>query len=821
MLEPFYSRGGITIYVGDNREVLPHISPVHAVVTDPPYGLSFMGKGWDHSVPGVEFWQAIMAAMLPGAHLLAFGGTRTYHRMAVAIEDAGYEIRDTLQWLYGSGFPKSHDVSKAIDKMAGAEREVVGHEDIRSRYDGVARNGSTASGLVGVAMGVADKSPVSITAPATPEAEQWQGFGTALKPSYEPVIGCRKPCQIPGDCAIIDGNLSSVAEALCKLTAKNVDESSRPTPHGSSEAKGDSAPTPAQTSTEAGQEATTPTGLVAGTNSEAGISVSTSDAASIALNMISSWRRILADACDLVSKCTTEMVSSLTTDLTTWSYSLSQITPDTMLRAVSHPSGLSAPVSTAGELSSVVAAKLSAILLLSAPAPAIAEKRLTPNHEPIIMARSPFKGTVAQNVLQHGTGAINVDACRIGYGDEQIDTDARQRRNNIGGGGYEPGVSGRTVETDIATYKPNGRWPANVILDEAAADLLDAMSGVSRSSTAGVKPRSGETNIYGGNALLSSKTKHSGTMEYGDTGGASRFFKVVAQDCLSTYNVEEQECAPCGEESTEAGNTSAGKRTASSAVNSHTAGCGSKPTGLFQTDTKSTTSTTTHSITSCPTCNSSPQNGTTTTTSVCEKTTETLTALNTDAANGVTSTSHSPSSSGVSQEPIRGTANHASANTSESGEPQTANTTTPTCANTESAITGSRFFYVAKASRRERNAGLEGMPERTRQGVRPGSPDYSSGKFPDHDHRLAGANHHPTVKPLALMRWLITMVTPPGGIILDPFMGSGSTLVAAAQLGVKAIGIELDPGYAEIAARRVDHALNERAGYLPGMEIVS
>src|SRR5690606_1644956 len=94
-----------------------------------------MGKDWDHSVPGEAFWRIIADAMKPGAHLLSFGGSRTFHRMGVAIEDAGLELRDTLMWLYGSGFPKSHDVSKAIDKMAGAEREVTGP---RVRVDGKA-----------------------------------------------------------------------------------------------------------------------------------------------------------------------------------------------------------------------------------------------------------------------------------------------------------------------------------------------------------------------------------------------------------------------------------------------------------------------------------------------------------------------------------------------------------------------------------------------------------------------------------------------------------------------------------------------------------
>jgi DNA modification methylase len=108
---------------------------VDSVVTDPPYGLSFMGKRWDYDVPSVEVWAECLRVLKPGGHLLAFAGTRTQHRMAVRIEDAGFEIRDMIAWVYGSGFPKSLDVSKAIDKAAGAEREVVGVGESWNRPD--------------------------------------------------------------------------------------------------------------------------------------------------------------------------------------------------------------------------------------------------------------------------------------------------------------------------------------------------------------------------------------------------------------------------------------------------------------------------------------------------------------------------------------------------------------------------------------------------------------------------------------------------------------------------------------------------------------
>jgi site-specific DNA-methyltransferase (adenine-specific) len=178
-----------TVHHGDCREVMRTLDPesIDSIVTDPPYGLSFMGKGWDHGVPGVEFWAEVLRIAKPGAHLLAFGGTRTYHRLAVAIEDAGWDIRDCVMWVYGSGFPKSHDVSKAIDREAGAEREVVGPGQWSNR--GIGINGPTFKHETSKDDGR------SVTAPATEAAKQWQGWGTALKPAYEPIIVARKPLR--------------------------------------------------------------------------------------------------------------------------------------------------------------------------------------------------------------------------------------------------------------------------------------------------------------------------------------------------------------------------------------------------------------------------------------------------------------------------------------------------------------------------------------------------------------------------------------------------------------------------------------------------
>ena len=159
---------------------------IDAVVTDPPYELGFMGKKWDSTgiAYNVELWQEVLRVLKPGGHLLAFGGTRTYHRMACAIEDAGFEIRDCIQWIYGSGFSKSMNISKAIDKKFGAERtEVIG----KSNSKGI-RSGS--GNYVGDDY---KQKGYDITAPATDDAKQWDGWGTALKPANEPIVVARKP----------------------------------------------------------------------------------------------------------------------------------------------------------------------------------------------------------------------------------------------------------------------------------------------------------------------------------------------------------------------------------------------------------------------------------------------------------------------------------------------------------------------------------------------------------------------------------------------------------------------------------------------------
>jgi DNA modification methylase len=181
------------LYQGNCLEILPTLeaNSVDTIITDPPYGLSFMGKEWDHGVPGEPFWREALRVAKPGAILMAFGGSRTYHRLTCAIEDAGWEIRDCMMWLYGSGFPKSHDIGKGIDRAAGKKREVVGPGVFAARRPASRRVSDGGSPVGEAALHYGDGH--NITAPATPLAQQWHGWGTALKPAYEPIIVAQKP----------------------------------------------------------------------------------------------------------------------------------------------------------------------------------------------------------------------------------------------------------------------------------------------------------------------------------------------------------------------------------------------------------------------------------------------------------------------------------------------------------------------------------------------------------------------------------------------------------------------------------------------------
>ena len=188
----------VTIHVGSNLDVLPYrLSPnsVDAIVTDPPYELGFMGKSWDASgiAYNVELWKQCLRVLKPGGHLLAFSGSRTYHRMTCAIEDAGFEVRDQIMWVYGSGFPKSLNVSKAIDatiRCGGSHSTQLRRTEQETGGESYQMKGRNA-GIMGEERTFDRKE----WEPVTHEAKRWVGWGTALKPAHEPICVARKPLE--------------------------------------------------------------------------------------------------------------------------------------------------------------------------------------------------------------------------------------------------------------------------------------------------------------------------------------------------------------------------------------------------------------------------------------------------------------------------------------------------------------------------------------------------------------------------------------------------------------------------------------------------
>lgn len=642
------------IHHGDLFTVLPTLEAesIDACVTDPPYELGFMGRQWDRS--GVAFqvgtWREVYRVLKPGAHLVAFGGTRTFHRMTVAIEDAGFEIRDCLSWLYGSGFPKSLDVSKAIDGAAGAERKVVASDPQAGR-----RN-KTTSKFSSVYGDIDDAISCPVTAPATDAAKQWQGWGTALKPAFEPVILARKPAASDRERDIILANLIRLEAQLWSLLPVSIAVEV----FKLSQADYGAACGSAQWT--ADERRNTWADLFGQMDTLQSVSVMTT-----CLSTVTSWSSTLAECSGDTSTSTTRTVSSPTIDWRTLRSCLSVLTPATIVRAAISQPGSWWSALPAARVFHAAVTNLNATRELSALAPVIDQARIScqdadaPDFncawEPIILARKPLRGTVAANVTAYGTGALNIDACRIattdtlGGGAEKAETVCATNHE----GWDRPwkhddsarAAHAERVRANVAKAESLGRWPANVCLDEPAAAMLDARSGelVSR-------PHAGAQLSGAGTHEGWKRPSHAKPMykwaPYDDRGGASRFYYVAK---------------PSQEE--------------------RNWGCD----GLPKT---------------------------------------------------------------------RGSIGHK---------------------------------RCAKCGRQEVNvSGTCQCPE----------PEWISG-----DDVLKARNSHPTVKPVELMRWLVRLVTPPDGTVLDPFMGSGTTGMACRYELRPFIGIEREAEYVAIAERRI------------------
>jgi DNA modification methylase len=621
----------VRIIEGDCIDVMRQMdeASIDAIVTDPPYGLEFMGKEWDrlwtehpegqrgridgqggmdtfgrspNYVGGTraQRWHQAWASealrvLKPGGHLLAFGGTRTYHRLACAIEDVGFEIRDSVIWLYGSGFPKSLDVSKAIDRRRkdNPDWKRVGRWLCAQRGRMSAKE---LCGVIGAHGEVNHGGAVSNweNGFSCPTLEQWValkdalGFGDEMDAEVWRLNGRKgKP-----------GDDWEKREILGEVTGAQAESTGRYGGWG---------------------------------NDEDGDGISTYDVTAPATPEAAQWEG--------------------------WGTALK------------------------------------------------------PGHEPIVVARKPLSGTVAQNVLEHGTGALNIDGCRIGSDEITahgggVNRDGRKYGNGQGIPAIEPGSNPHT-----------GRWPANVVLSH-----LPECERVGTRKVKGTNPREGgdlsnrDTALEGGDRI---RTDHSGFPSE----------TVPAYDCAPSCPVAELD-------------RQSGEGRARGNITPTKSGIGmfhgeAAEQGIDPGDTGG-------------------------------------------ASRFFANFDHQEEEDFVS----------ADLRVEQLGS------------DWQPRRRQNRFRYVAKASRGERNAGLEGFEEKgALDDVRMNSGGSTPQQTPN-QHRPQ-RNAHPTVKPIDLMRWLVRLVTPPGGTILDPFVGSGTTGIAAALEGFDFIGMERESEYVEIAKARI------------------
>lgn len=607
--------GKVVLYGGDNRDVLRDLpdNSIDSIVTDPPYALvsivkrfgkpgsapakgndaymrasaGFMGKQWDTGEVAFSevFWAECLRVLKPGGHVAAFSGTRTYHRMACAIEDAGFEIRDSLMWVYGTGFPKSHDVSKGIDSrkdwkslaalgaaikaartklglsqteaarrvgliaeneslggggfmwfetgrmptrdewprikaalslsddfdeaFEAAEREVIG-----TQTHGRTDDGSWAQNVAGGMFKPGERTR-EITKPLSALAREWEGWGTALKPSHEPITVATKPLTVQQHFAILldyltdlleeqtiwfglnahvaERSFSAIRVKLDAVTkpfvldsakmrvlanfdpARFADHSSIFQEHGFcvvTKTQDDFVQSPAKQSSSAASylALTTPHGPADDLSIQLAAMCMSVVTEGISENTVSSWVSISDAILSRANTFTIETASRLTIALRTWN-------------------SLTSPNTIDGTGS------------------------LFPNVSPIVLARKPLsEGTVAANVLRWGTGALNIDACRVASGDGHT-TARKPSLVKDTSAPFGKGVAMGGNGSDL------GRWPANVVhdgSDEVVAAFPSAGGQQGRAKIGGAKGGS----IYGKFA----ENVSSNPEPRGDSGSAARFF---------------------------------------------------------------------------------------------------------------------------------------------------------------------------------------------------------------------------------------------------------------------------------------------------------
>lgn len=679
----FYEDDAVRLYLGDCLAILPTLADasVDAVVTDAPYELGFMGKAWDASgiAYNVDVWRECLRVLKPGAHLVAFGAPRTYHRMAVAIEDAGFEIRDSLHWIYGSGMPKGQNIGKAIDKRRDDREQVLQV----TRFLAAARTTAGLShrqiddafsfnGMASHWTAIASKAAI------VPTPEQWDRLRDLL--GFDDT-------QIRPLVVELNGRKGEIGEAWSQR------------------------------------------------------------------EVIGQGHRVRGES-------------------------------DVQF----------APVSTGA-------------YDLTSPATDAAKQwngwntQLRPAHEPIVLARKStgFNTTVA-NVLEHGTGALNVDATRIAHGPD-VDLQARQRQQSPTAGMNGIGDSRFRADHEQATYNPAGRWPTNILVGHGpnCIDDGDCQPGcpVVEMAQSGVTPSNARASKGTGMGYHGADGER-GAWTGGDSGGASRFFPVFRYEavcelfervdsCERVIGAAEKSQRPGQPQSTAAkvaqGSTlhdgginnpspKSSARTAESASPTmHQPNEGSAPGSVQAKPAGWSALRAASAGTLCDSC----------VTAIAQSAAATQRGLSGRRELGLPSTRDS-------SERIL---NRSLALIVEDlGNSGTISTTTDLTTSLGCVVAAIKTYTTREYPSVERRSGLPVLK-------------YEAKAPKSERPRLADGTAMVTVKPLALMRWLVRLVTPPGGTVLDPFAGTGTTLEACRLESFQSIGIEKDPGHAELCKIRL------------------
>lgn len=499
-----------TIHLGNNLDLLKQMpdNSVDSVVTDPPYGINFMAKKWDYDVPSVETWQEVLRVLKPGGHALVACGTRTQHRMAVNLEDAGFEIRDLVAWIYGSGFPKSLDISKAIEKAKGVQP--IGK---KPAYGAIAnRKLIDERGWNNI------DNALIMPELQTDAAKQWQGWGTALKPSAEYWTLVRKPLE-SGSVMWYNDCIKEVLKCLLKSFAKIAVKNSMLNQQGQKEEFDI-----VQWSVE--NNINTPEDLL-------GLMVTLQSyiTENTSLNIVLSWLNILAEIWKALNTSTTKTEINLTTELkilksTEWESILENI----ILVNNNQINGLSANVYVVESIFTVLELKLKDIQTLIAQENALSVHIVQKiNMELWTLCRKPMNSTVAENVLKYGVGGINIDGCRVGT--EEIGGGTMPDFRDVGKKSKEAiGIDklnfGQVHNCERTEYEKHiGRFPANVIHDgsEEVVKLFPNTESGNGTFKQGSERKAAPENLYQLGFTKSAFTQDSPD-NYGDIGSAARFF---------------------------------------------------------------------------------------------------------------------------------------------------------------------------------------------------------------------------------------------------------------------------------------------------------